>query len=176
MVNMSTRNLIILVFIVACIALVSMHLMNKRSEESAALNAKLVTVVEPVPVDDIPGKKTTDDLKTPKAAQVVREIASKADLDELLSNTDKPVVVKFFATWCPPCRGIKALYEASAGELSHKAYFAEINIDQFDDKAHLASFNVQTIPTIIFFKNGNEAKRLQGIRNKAHIEEQLASL
>lgn len=176
MTKMSTEKIIILICAAGCIGLVSFHFMKKQSPTDAPLNSEIVTVIDAVVPTEQRPEKPGPDIKPEKAAQPLREISSKASLDELLSNTDKPVVVKFFATWCPPCQGIKKLFAQNANELSHKAYFAEVDIDKFDDKTHLATFNVQTIPTIVFFKKGDEAKRIQGIKSNSQIKEELESL
>lgn len=177
MTNMSTQKIIILICAAGCIGLVTFHLMKQQTPMQTPLNSEIVTVVDAVvPTEQLPAKPSGDE-KPEKAAQPLREITSKTSLDELLSNTDKPVVVKFFATWCPPCRALKKAYEANANELSHKAYFAEVDIDKFDDKNALTStYGIQSFPTIVFFKKGEEAKRIQAINNKSHIKDELDSL
>lgn len=170
--NISNFRMIMLVFVVACIGILTFHLINRREvAETSSLNTELVTVVEAAKIPEERPAKPSTEVKPAKAAQALQEITTKAELDELLSNSDKPVVVKFFATWCPPCRALAPIYKASAGELSHKAYFAEIDIDKFADKDHLESFDVQSIPTIILFKNGKEMKRLSSLSGKALAKE-----
>ena len=177
MTNMSTEKIIILICAAGCIGLVTFHLMKKQVSGDTRLNSEIVTVVDAVvPTEQLPAKPSGN-AKPEKAAQPLREITSKASLDELLSNTDKPVVVKFFATWCPPCRALKAAYEANANALSHKAYFAEVDVDKFDNKNALTeTYGVKSFPTIIFFKNSEEVKRIQSISNKSHIKDELDSL
>ena len=171
MTNMSPSKLIILICAAGCIGLVTLHLMKKQVATDAPLNSEIVTVVDSViPTEQLPAKPSSD-AKLEKTAQALREITTKASLDELLSNTDKPVVVKFFATWCPPCRALKAAYEANANALSHKAYFAEVDVDKFDNKSALTeTYGVQSFPTIIFFKNSEEVKLIQSISKKSHIK------
>ncbi|MBS1986449.1 thioredoxin fold domain-containing protein [Candidatus Dependentiae bacterium] len=170
--SISNFRMIMLVFIIACIGILTFHLINRREADRTSFsNTELVTVVE---AEEIPAERPAQpstEVKPAKAAQTLQEITNKAELDELLSNTDKPVVVKFFATWCPPCKALTPIYKASAGELSHKAYFAEIDIDQFAEKDHLDSLGVQSLPTIILFKDGKEAKRLNSLSGKALAKE-----
>lgn len=177
MTTMSTEKIIILICAAGCIGLVTFHLMKKQASGDTRLDSEIVTVIDAVvPTEQLPAKPSGD-AKPEKTAQPLREITTKASLDELLSNTDKPVVVKFFATWCPPCRALKAAYEASANALSHKAYFAEVDIDKFDDKNALTeTYGIQSFPTIVFFKKGEEAKRIQSIKNKSYIKDELGSL
>ncbi len=170
--SISNFRMIMLVFIVACIGILTFHLINKREvAETPALSTELVTVVEAEKIPEERPAKPSTEVKPAKAAQTLQEITTKTGLDELLSNSDKPVVVKFFATWCPPCRALTPIYKASAGELSHKAYFAEIDIDKFAEKDHLDSLGVQSLPTIILFKDGKEVKRLQSLSGKALAKE-----
>lgn len=174
--NMSTQKIIILICAAGCIGLVTWHLMQKQAPNTTPLNSEIVTVVDAVvPVEQ--KQEHVQPGKPEKTAQQLQEITTKASLDELLSNTDKPVIVKFFATWCPPCRALKPAYQASADGLSHRAYFAEIDIDKFDDKDALTNtYSIQSFPTIVFFKNGNEVKRIQAINNKSHIQQELDAL
>ncbi len=101
------------------------------------------------------------------------QLHSKTELDALLARTDKPVVIKFSSTWCPPCKAIKPIFHTISAERAARAYFAEIDVDGFPDKEHLNKLSVQTIPTIIIFKEGKPVKYINGRRTKDDLEAQF---
>jgi len=74
------------------------------------------------------------------------------------------VLVDFFATWCGPCKMLGPVIEELANEYSGKAKIAKIDVDQ---GPHVAGeFGVQSIPTIIIFKDGQEVDRMIGFQGK----------
>jgi len=86
------------------------------------------------------------------------------------------VLVDFFATWCGPCKMLAPVIEELANELSGKAKVAKLDVDQ---ASHVAGeFGVQSIPTIIIFKDGQEVDRMIGFQGKEvlmdHINNALA--
>lgn len=110
-------------------------------------------------------------VKAPKnEQQSLREISTSADLKEVLAIKDKLVVVKFFAPWCPFCQAIKELYVQNAKDLKDKAHFVELDVDKFDDKPYLKTFNIEGIPTLLFFKNGVLVKRIEGLKSNQILE------
>jgi len=83
--------------------------------------------------------------------------SSHAHLNQFIAMGD--VIVDFYADWCPPCRRLSPLIDAAAGILSNLT-FLKINRDFFKDLAKL--YNVTSIPTLIFFRNGREIARYDG--------------
>ncbi len=82
-------------------------------------------------------------------------------------NSDKPVLVDFYADWCGPCKMMAPVVEELASELVEKAKVGKINVDENSDIA--VEYNVMSIPTLIIFKNGKEEKRLVGVRDKEEL-------
>ncbi|NLZ55997.1 MAG: thioredoxin, partial [Clostridiaceae bacterium] len=70
---------------------------------------------------------------------------------EVLKN-DKPVVVDFYADWCGPCRMLAPILEQLDAAVAGKAVVAKLNVDENQQLA--AKYNVMSIPTLIFFKDG----------------------
>lgn len=111
-----------------------------------------------------------------KASEAVGEIAelhNRIELDTFVAAATHPVAVKVSAPWCGPCQAMKPHYEKLAGELGSKIGFAEINFDTFADKDMLS---VKGIPLIICYKNGKEAFRITGYKDKGVLRHELSKL
>ena len=70
------------------------------------------------------------------------------------------LVVDFWASWCGPCRMMEPHFEEAAEELKGKVKFAKVNVEQNSDLAN--RFQVMSIPTIIYFKDGEQVNRVTG--------------
>ena len=92
---------------------------------------------------------------------------SSENFEEEVLNSEKPVLVDFFADWCGPCKMMAPIVEELATELDGKAKVGKLNVDENSDIA--VEYNVMSIPTLIVFKNGKEEKRLVGLRNKEEL-------
>lgn len=79
--------------------------------------------------------------------------------------------VDFWAPWCNPCRMIAPIIDQLAEEFNGQAAIGKLNIDDHEEAA--ASFGVASIPTMIIFKNGQEAERIVGARPRAQLSEAI---
>ena len=86
-------------------------------------------------------------------------------------NSDVPVLVDFFATWCGPCRMIAPFIEEIAEEYEGKVKVGKIDVDESPELA--VNFGVSSIPTVIVFKNGEISAKAVGYRSKAQLEDML---
>ena len=82
-------------------------------------------------------------------------------------NSDIPVVVDFWASWCGPCRMFAPIIEKFAEEYADKVKVCKVNVDE--ESALAQKYSVMSIPTVIVFKNGNEAGRSVGVVDKAEL-------
>ena len=85
-------------------------------------------------------------------------------------ESDKPVLVDFWAPWCGPCRVVGPVLEEIAGERDDLR-IVKLNVDENQQTA--ATFEVLSIPTMILFKNGSVAKKIIGAMPKAKLTAEL---
>ncbi len=103
----------------------------------------------------------------------MEKIVTDANFKEII-NTDKPVMIDFWATWCGPCRMLAPTVEALAEEYEGKAVIGKCNVDENSEVP--VQFGIMSIPTLLFFKNGELVDRLVGNMPKANIAQKLDSL
>jgi thioredoxin 2 len=87
-------------------------------------------------------------------------IESTAEFDELVGGARVPVIVDFWATWCPPCRAVAPQIDALARTRSGRVLVAKLDTDAVPDVA--ARFGIRSIPTFIRFDHGREHARASG--------------
>ena len=75
-------------------------------------------------------------------------------------NSDEPVVVDFWASWCGPCRMVSPIIEQLSEEYEGRVKVCKVNVD--NEGALAAHFAIASIPTVILFKNGKEIKKMIG--------------
>jgi thioredoxin 1 len=93
---------------------------------------------------------------------------TKANFDQTLS-AGGIVLVDFWATWCPPCRAQGPIIEEVAKEVAGEAVIGKVNVDESGELA--SKFGIQSIPTLIVFKDGEVKERLVGLHQKDDLLE-----
>jgi thioredoxin 1 len=103
-------------------------------------------------------------------AGTVTEVTDNNFQAEVLES-DRPVLVDFWAPWCGPCRMVAPVVEEIAKERAEELKVVKLNIDENQNTA--MQFNVMSIPTLIVFRNGQPAKTVIGARPKKSLEAEL---
>ena len=97
-----------------------------------------------------------------------------SNFDELVSNSEKPVLLDFWAEWCGPCRMIAPIIEELHNQYGDKVVIGKVDVD---DSAKVSEkFGIRSIPTLVFMKNGEMVDKLVGAVPKNTIEEKLKSI
>jgi thioredoxin 1 len=97
-----------------------------------------------------------------------------ANYEEIVGNSDKPVVLDFWAAWCGPCRMIGPLIEEMHTEYEGRAIIGKVDVD--NNQTIAAKFGVRNIPTVAFIKNGEVVDKSVGAVPKAQLVEKLDAI
>lgn len=87
-------------------------------------------------------------------------------------NIAKPTIIKAFATWCPHCNTMKPIFEALEKKHGSLVDFVEFDTDASSDL--VTQFQVTSLPTFIFIKNGKEVNRIEGELPQEELDEEIA--
>lgn len=93
------------------------------------------------------------------------------NFEETILQSQKPVLIDFYAVWCPPCKMLAPVLEETAKEMEDKIFFAKLNVDEAPVTA--SKYGIEQIPTIILFKKGEPASGFVGFQPKETIKDWL---
>lgn len=108
--------------------------------------------------------------KTEQSSGII-EAKSLEQVEQEIENSSLPVLVDFYATWCPPCKAMSPVIDQLAKELDQKAIFIKVNIDKAPEASQ--RYQVQGVPTFIVVKEGKEVKRFVGYTPGEHLSKAL---
>jgi thioredoxin 1 len=97
-----------------------------------------------------------------------------SNFEETVLNSDKPVMVDFWAVWCGPCRMVGPIVEELSNDYNGKAVVGKVDVD--NNQAIAAKYGIRNIPTILFFKNGEVVDKSVGAVPKDKLAEKLNAL
>lgn len=104
---------------------------------------------------------------------IMEKVITNSNFAEILSS-EQPVMVDFWATWCGPCRMLTPTVDEIAQEYEGRVVVAKCNVDDSDEVA--MQYRVRNIPTLIFFKGGQQVEKLVGLVSKKEITDILDKL
>ena len=99
---------------------------------------------------------------------------SDKDFDLEVLQSKKPVFVDFWAPWCAPCKMVAPIVEEITQEYTDKLKVCKLNVDDNPDST--LKYEVRSIPTLIFFKDGKESERMTGFLPKEELKSKIKSI
>ncbi|PCI96822.1 MAG: thioredoxin [Flavobacteriales bacterium] len=97
-----------------------------------------------------------------------------ANFEELVMNSDKPVLVDFWAVWCGPCRMVGPVVDEISNDYEGRAIVGKVDVDNNPEVAQ--KYGIRNIPTILFLKNGEIVDKQVGAVQKATLAEKLDAM
>ena len=99
------------------------------------------------------------------------KVVSDSSFQSDVIESSAPVIVDLWAPWCPPCRAMAPAFEDLAREYVGKMTFAKLNTD--DNPSTMMKYGVQSIPTLLFFSNGELVEQLVGARSRNDLKQHI---
>ncbi len=96
---------------------------------------------------------------------------NEKDFNEIVLKSEKPVIVDFWAPWCGPCRALHPILEEMSQDLKEEALIVKINVDNNPNLS--MAYQVRSIPTLVFFHQGQLKGRLVGVLPKNNIVDEF---
>lgn len=122
-------------------------------------------------IDEMLGATSQRNSNSNGAAVPTAEGMGESTFAQNVLQSDLPVLVDFWAPWCGPCRAVSPIIDELAQEYAGKINVVKVNIDE--ESALSDTYDVQSIPTIVFFKNGNEVSRSSGVKTKLQFQRDI---
>ncbi|GMY29479.1 thioredoxin Y1, chloroplastic-like [Fagus crenata] len=137
---------------IPCVSSKSIPLAAASSSTSSSLLR-----LRPLPI----GRTTSTCLSRPRLLPLVKaKQQTFSSFDDLLENSDKPVLVDFYATWCGPCQFMAPILNEVSTQLKDKIQVVKIDTEKYPSLAD--KYRIEALPTFIIFKDGEPYDRFEG--------------
>ncbi|MEL6927049.1 MAG: thioredoxin [Cyanobacteria bacterium J06600_6] len=97
-----------------------------------------------------------------------------SSFEELLSGSEIPVLVDFYATWCGPCQMMTPILEQVGATLRDRLQVVKIDTDKYPNLA--SKYQVEALPTLVLFKDGQPAQKIEGVHQAPQLIQHLSTL
>ena len=97
----------------------------------------------------------------------LKDINGKTVRTDTLSNNGKPFIIDFFATWCQPCKAMHPILEQVKSVLGDRIRIIKVDVDKYGVTA--SQYRIQSVPTLMLFRNGEVLWRTSGVVDKAEL-------
>lgn len=97
-----------------------------------------------------------------------------SSFEDLLSSSNVPVLVDFYATWCGPCQMMSPILEQVGATLRDRLQVVKIDTDKYPNLA--SKYQVEALPTLVLFKNGQPATKIEGVHQAPQLIQHLSTL
>lgn len=94
--------------------------------------------------------------------------------EEMLSDSDVPVLVDFYAEWCGPCQMMVPILEQVNAQLKDRLRIVKIDTEKYTDLA--GKYQISALPTLVLFKQGQPVERIEGVRQAADLVQHLTTI
>ena len=98
----------------------------------------------------------------------------ESNFDREVNQSDKPVIVDFWAEWCGPCKMIAPMLDEIAKEKAESVKVAKVNVDE--NQSLSFKYNIRAIPSLLFFKNGQLRDQVTGMTSKKDLLGRIEAL
>jgi thioredoxin len=96
------------------------------------------------------------------------------NFQELLSGSEKPVLVDFYATWCGPCQMMVPILEQVSAQMNERLQVVKIDTDKYPNLA--SQYQIHALPTLVLFKNSQIVERIEGVLTAPQLIQRLEAL
>jgi thioredoxin len=96
-----------------------------------------------------------------------------ASFDEMITESELPVLVDFYATWCGPCQMMAKILEQVNGQMKDELRIIKIDSDKYPELA--SQYEIHALPTLVLFKQGKPVERIEGVVRAEQLVQQLRS-
>lgn len=114
------------------------------------------------------GKDSTGPAEKPEVEEDLLTVSSESMFEHSVEKSELPVLVDFWAPWCPPCRKMNPIIKQAAGQYKGSLEVAKVNVD--DNKGLAGRFNIRAIPTFMIFYQGKAIAMYEGAMHAKELD------